>query len=417
MNSSRKNPFILLDIPPGLQDREELKRLARRKRKELLAEFDLHNLPSLRIHGESWLKSEVLKELDPLIEQEDHAFFTIIRLGWSDFWAGGEEIPASLFTLSSLSLEELEQIQPQLGDLLLTKVIDAISKGKIEHILSLLALSEQLTPGRQGPIDRTVNQFLNEEAASWTMRIMMPPTALRKSEIRKWFPMKWEQLICQLPSRFSRSSAFLAKERLRVSDYVAGKFSRRKRKILFPTHRSNPAWEEGFRERWDHYRESVVTLPREKISNIELSPLTAIGIGISVFASLFISGILIDDKPRPIRPFDSTSLLDSISYEPSFDWTFIDTSELISFPNKDSFFSELAPPPALPETPPVVWSNPLDSVTLERLEQLQELIDSFRFVSDSLSRRENLDTVLSTTDTLLLPDSLLGSDSTFQSTP
>ena len=246
---------------------------------------------------------------------------------------------------------------------------------------------------------------------------MMPLTSFRKSEIRKWFPMRVERLICQVPPRFNRSTMFLAKERLRVCDYVASKFSRKQRKIFIPAYPSNPSWNPEFRDRWDSYEQSLLSLPREKLANTELSPWAAIGIGISVFASLFISGILLDNNPRPIRPFNSSLLLDSIRYEPSFEWNFIDTSELMRLPDKDSFFSELSPPPPLPEYSPVEWPEPLDSITYERLGQLQDLIDSFRAINDSLSSNIPQDTAILGSDRLTIPDSAQGQAPTSQSTP
>lgn len=258
-----KSPYSLLNLTPDQSISGNWSELLRKRRKEILAEFDLNNAPALLLDGQPWTKSEVLIGFEELALETQSFHGLIWELGWMDFWRGADAIPANMAIQASWHGQFEQELYDGFEKLLSGRLRELIQHHQYASILALLSFPFAVPPKLLKKAESPVYTLLLAETLAWRGRIFeIRPEGVESGYV-EWFPAMHAELICLLPKRYEEEGSRWATAVLDTSVYLARYLTFEKRdEILIPIHPANKYWSKDLGKRWNRVKQSLLSVPQ-----------------------------------------------------------------------------------------------------------------------------------------------------------
>lgn len=315
-----KSPYSLLNLSSDQSISGNWSELLRKRRKEILAEFDLHNAPAITLDGQSWTKSEVLIGLEELALETQSFHSLIWELGWMDFWRGADVIPANMAIQASWQGQFEQELYDGFEKLLSGRLRELIHHHQYTSILALLSFPFAVHFKLLKKAESPVYDLLLAETLAWRGRIFEIRPEGVESGYLEWFPAMHAELICLLPKRYEEEGSRWATAVLDTSVYLARYLTfERRGEILIPIHPANKYWPKGLCKRWNRFKQSLLSVPQsasidqKSVSSkrIILQVLfISLGFGLTGYFIAHISPPPVDRIPIEYSPADSVYSLD-----------------------------------------------------------------------------------------------------------
>lgn len=257
-----KSPYSLLNLKPGQSTLMSWAELVRRRRKEILAEFDLHLSPSLVIDGQEWTRSEILAGFEKLSNGVESYHQTIWELGWADFWAGKEGIPMNMSLEQSWLGPHQQHLWDDFEKVLSKRISFHLHARQFSPIFELLSFSFAISSSILQKAEAPVSNLLVQQTLEWRRRMSRINPEDTEEEYREWYPAMYTELFCQLPKRYEEASRQWAEAVIDTSVLLARYLTFEQRnETLIPTSRASKYWPEDLRRKWNRFQQYLSIVP------------------------------------------------------------------------------------------------------------------------------------------------------------
>lgn len=328
-----KSPYSLLNLSPAESASEDWAQLLRKKRKEILAEFDLHHASSLVLNGQSWTKSEVLSGFEELAQKNQTVHSVIWERGWMDFWQGTGAIPSNMANPVSWQGEFEPELYEEFEKLLAGRLTNLILHRQYTSILSLLSFSFAVPDNVLQKAESPISHLLLTENLEWIGRTFQIRPEGPEGSYQEWFPAMHGELFCLLPERYAQEGSKWAKSVIDTGIFLARYLTFEQRnEILILEYPANAYWPEDLKRKWNRFQQYLSIVPQadsvvQKTIFYKKKILMAIGISLGFGILGYFWG-----KKTYTPPLDYRNL--SIEYAPG---------DCVLFPGFQPDTFELAP--------------------------------------------------------------------------
>lgn len=258
-----KSPYSLLNLSPAQSDSEAWAQMVRKKRKEILAEFDLHNASYLMLNGQPWTRSEVLAGFEELAQETQTIHRAIWELGWIDFWQGAKEIPLNMSQEARWSGKHQQALWNDFEKIISQRLQEYIHTKQFSAILELLSFTFAVPSGVLNKAETPISTLLQEERREWRGRAFKIRPQDEKSEYKEWYPARYAALFCQLPERYEEASRQWAQAVIDISVVLARYLTFEQRdELLILKYPANTYWPEDLKRKWNRFQQYLSIVPQ-----------------------------------------------------------------------------------------------------------------------------------------------------------
>lgn len=257
-----KSPYSLLNLDPTQPLSESWAEVLRKKRKEILAEFDLNQSPSLSFSGQAWTRSEVLAGFEELSQGAESYHHTIWKLGWLEFWKGGIVIPETMSHKATWSGRHQQAIWDDFEKNISHRLREFIRRQQFPAILDLLSFSFAVPSKVLKKAEAPISALLQEERREWRSRAFKISPEDPEEGYKAWYPAIYAALFCQLPKRYEEESRRWAEAVIDISVVQARYLTAEQRdETLIPTEPANKYWPDDLQGKWNGFQEYLSNVP------------------------------------------------------------------------------------------------------------------------------------------------------------
>lgn len=258
-----KSPYSLLNLKPGQFNSENWSEILRKRRKEILAEFDLHNSPAIIFEGQSWTKSEVMSGFEELAQKNQTIHRVIWERGWMDFWRGADAIPANMATHISWQGQFEQELYEEFEELLASRLTNLVLHRRYASILDLLSFSFAVPDNVLQKAESPISQLLLKENLEWIGRTFQIRPEGPEGGYQAWFPAMHAELFCLLPERYAQEGSRWAKSVIDTGIFLARYLTFEQRnELLVLKYPANAYWPEDLKSKWNRFQQYLSIVPQ-----------------------------------------------------------------------------------------------------------------------------------------------------------